>query len=335
MKWEVFVGCDVSQDTFTFFARNRAEVLWQGELANTSRAIRSWIAQLKRMPWFEMGKAVFCMEHTGVYSAILCRELHKSGSAISLEAAIQIKNSLGLQRGKNDKIDAARIAEYAMRYTDRLRLWQPRRAALKKLQVLCSSRARLVKARAMITRFNNDAKRFCEKEISSLVTKSTQASVEAIDQDIDSLDRQIRDLLKADENLNRLTRLVTSVPGVGVVTCCELILRTKEFTAFQSAKQIACTAGIAPFEYSSGSSIRGKSRVSHRAHKQLKTLLHLCAMSAIHTTGEIQNYYQRKVAEGKNKMLVINAVRNKIVHLIFALVRDNTMYQKNYHYALA
>lgn len=132
----------------------------------------------------------------------------------------------------------------------------------------------------------------------------------------------------------RLTRLVTSVEGVGIVTCCELLVRTNEFTAFSNAKKIACTAGVAPYEHTSGTSIRGKTRVSHKAHKGLKTLLHLCALASISMEGQMRKYFDRKVAEGKPKMLVINAIRNKLLHRIFAVVRDDVMYEKNYQYTL-
>jgi hypothetical protein len=74
--------------------------------------------------------------------------------------------------------------------------------------------------------------------------------------------------------------------------------------------------------------------VSHRAHKDLKVALHLAAMAAIRTPGELQDFYARKVADGKNKMATLNAIRNKLIHRVFAVVRDNTMYQKNYQYAL-
>lgn len=91
-----------------------------------------------------------------------------------------------------------------------------------------------------------------------------------------------------------------------------------------------CHAGVAPFEHRSGSSVRGKTRVSHHARKRLKSLFHLAAMSSIRAKGELRDYYQRKVGEGKNKMLVLNAVRNKIIHRIYAVVRRGEKYDKNY-----
>ncbi|WP_460952446.1 transposase [Spirosoma daeguense] len=106
-------------------------------------------------------------------------------------------------------------------------------------------------------------------------------------------------------------------------------------TTITDPKQMACHAGVAPFEYRSGTSVRGKTRVSHQARKRLKALFHLGAMSCIRKEGELRTYYQRKVAEGKNKMLVLNAIRNKLIHRVYAVVRRKEKYNKTYVSTLA
>ena len=113
-----------------------------------------------------------------------------------------------------------------------------------------------------------------------------------------------------------------------------MILATNEFKAIDDPKKLACHAGVAPFEHSSGSSVRGKTRVNHHARKLLKTLLHLAAMSALQVKGELREYYLRKVAEGKNKMLIINALRNKLIHRVYAVVKRGEKYDKTYTSAL-
>ncbi|MBK7572487.1 MAG: IS110 family transposase [Bacteroidetes bacterium] len=94
-----------------------------------------------------------------------------------------------------------------------------------------------------------------------------------------------------------------------------------------TARKFACHAGVAPFEYTSGSSARGKTRISHLADKELK-LFCTWHISAISRPGEFREYFVRKVKEGKNKMLVINAIRNKLIHRVFACVRDQRKYFK-------
>ncbi|SKC10937.1 Transposase IS116/IS110/IS902 family protein, partial [Soonwooa buanensis] len=90
-------------------------------------------------------------------------------------------------------------------------------------------------------------------------------------------------------------------------------------------------AGVAPFEYSSGSSIYRKPRVSTMADKELKKVLHLAALSSIRLKNDLAIYFQRKVAEGKNKMSILNAIRNKIIHRIYALIKNESVYNFNLH----
>jgi transposase len=334
MESRLFMGCDMAQDTFAFCLRNQTHLLLEGEITNSRISIRKWLNELKKIHGVDLTSVIFCMEHTGIYGMLLMRILHERSLTVCVEGASNIKLSLGLQRGKNDKVDARRIAEYAMRYTDRLKLWKPKREVLQKLQLLSGMRSRLIKARNVLSSHTQEVKRFMTKAEYILLSKGTQEVLKAIEKSIDNADQKIAGLIRSDENLNHLSKLVTSVDNVGMVTCAAILIRTNEFQDFKESKKFSCTAGIAPFEHASGKSIRGKTRVSHQAHKDLKTLLHMCALGAINRKGELQDYYLRKVAQGKNKMLVLNAVRNKLVGRIFAVVRDGVMYQKNYQYNL-
>ena len=122
---------------------------------------------------------------------------------------------------------------------------------------------------------------------------------------------------------------------MGKVTAVQIIVDTNEFKDIREGKKYACHSGVVPFEHRSGSSVHLRSRVSHLANKCTKTLLHMAALSAIRMAGEIKEYYQRKVAEGKNKMSVMSSIRNKLILRVFACVRNNRVYQKNYVHTLA
>ena len=135
-------------------------------------------------------------------------------------------------------------------------------------------------------------------------------------------------IIQEDAELKELYRLTTSVVGVGKVTAIQLLVATDGFTKFDTAKQLASSCGVVPFENSSGK-FKGRARVSKMANKTLKTALHMCALSAMKVEGEMREYYLRKVAEGKNKMSVINALRNKIIQRVFACVKNKTLYDRN------
>lgn len=335
MELNLFMGCDISQEKFNYCLRNSSGTLLEGCVENAAKPIKTWLNHLRKVHALKTEQILFCMEHTGVYASILLRELACRSSIIWLESAMNIKLSLGLQRGKNDRVDAQRIAEYAMRFKDKLRPWQPRREVLIKLQLLNRMRARLVKAKADLSKFNETAKRFLTKEESQLIIQGTKKSISTLIDEIQKADKQIEKLIQSDEQLNHLAKRITSVDGIGIVTCSALLVKTNEFKDFQEHKKFACTAGIVPFEHTSGTSIRGKSRVSHNADKEMKKLIHMCAVSVIRLDGVLRNYYLRKIKEGKPKMLVLNAVRNKLISRVFAVVRNDTMYEKNYQYNFA
>ena len=128
------------------------------------------------------------------------------------------------------------------------------------------------------------------------------------------------------EKINQQFELAKSVPGVGPQTAINLIVTTRCFSTFDDWRKLACYAGIAPFEYSSGTSIRGKTKVSSMGNKKLKSLLNMAALSAKKYDKQLHDYYEKKTKEGKNGMSVMNALRCKIVARVFATIKRETPY---------
>lgn len=335
MLTRFYIGVDVSKDTLDWAVTDGKTILLQTQSVNTEDGVKAAIKVLKVLPGFVVAESVCCLEHTGVYCAHLLAYLHKIHLPLWLESSLQIKKAGGLQRGKTDAIDAVRIAEYAFRFRDKMHLWQPPRPVLQQLAALSALRQRLLLVHQQLQQPIREQQRFVDPFLQRQLTKSCQASLNAIKTDLKNVDKQIMELIHADEYLKKLFDLVTSVPGVGSATATELLVATEEFKAINNPKKLACHAGVAPFEYRSGSSVRGKARVNDHARKRLKTLFHLGALSAVCVKGELQDYYQRKVGEGKNKMLVLNAVRNKLIHRVCSVVCRQQKYDKNYTPALA
>ncbi|MBK6892473.1 MAG: IS110 family transposase [Flavobacteriales bacterium] len=138
----------------------------------------------------------------------------------------------------------------------------------------------------------------------------------------------IAEEINADPQVKHQYDLISSVPGVGPVLASNLLALTDAFSRFSTPRQLACHAGAAPFESTSGSSVRGRTRTSRKANAGLKSLLHMAALVAIRNDAELGTYYKRKVAEGKPKLCVINAVRGKIVHRVCAVLRKDHLYEK-------
>ena len=335
MDIRYFIGVDISKATLDWAVFDGKTTVLQSQSANSEAGIKATLKLIKVLPGFKVTKSVCCMEHTGIYNAHLLACLHKLSFPLWLESSLQIKKAGGLQRGKTDAIDAQRIAEYAFRFRDQMRLWQPPRPVLQKLTALSSLRQRLILVRRQLQQPLTEQQGFIDTALQKQLSKNCQASLKALDADLNVVDKQINDLIKQDSRLSELFEWITSVPGIGPATATEVIVATDEFKAINDPKKLACHAGVAPFEYKSGSSVRGKTRVNQHARLRLKSVFHLGAMSAIRMKGKLGDYYQRKVGEGKNKMSVLNAVRNKLIHRVCSVVHRGQKYDKNYMSALA
>jgi len=335
MEFTYFIGTDVSKNELDFAVMRGKTLLFHKEIANTEQALSVFIKELIKLPAFDLANAVFCMEHTGIYNNHLLAYLYKKKANIWLESAMQIKRSSGNIRGKNDKADAIRIADYAYTQRDKVRLWVPKREVIQQLANLAAVRARLIAVKKILKTPLQEQDSFKAKKVIKQSRAVCSHTLKAIEADLEKADKAMDELIAKDPELKRLFNLVTSVNSIGKVTATQILITTNEFKDIRNPKQYACYAGVAPFVEESGI-FKGKGRVSHMANKKVKTLLHMSAIVAIQHNQDLKQYYDRKVNEQKkNKMSVINAVRNKLILRIFACVNNNSPYQNNYQKLLA
>jgi transposase len=168
---------------------------------------------------------------------------------------------------------------------------------------------------------------------SGVLFQVQQEIIKVLDVQITNIEKELSRIIEQDPVLQSLYRLLTSIKGIGAVTATFLIIYTSAFTAFKTWRKFASYCGIAPFPNRSGISVRGKTKVSHLANKEGKTLLNLCAGSAIQYNPELKAYYQRRVEKGKNKMSTLNIIRNKLLARAFAVVSRGTPYVNTMRYA--
>ena len=331
MEFNNFIGIDISKDTFdlALIRENRETAMISRSFSNTHSGLVHLEEFLKNQE-LKMTETLFCMEHTGIYCRLLSEYLTERKYHVWLEMPVKIIRSLGLQRGKNDRIDAKRLAQYAFTNKAKATLWNPPREIVIQIHDLLTLRDRLVESRKSLKQPINEFNKTGFTEAAKLIESKCSITLNAIDKEIKQIEKDLDDMINKDSNLQRLYQLATSVPGIGKITTLFLLYFTNEFTLFSNAKQLACYCGIAPFEYKSGTSIRGKTKVSPFANKKLKKLLHLVALSTISKDRQLVGYYQRKVSEGKNKMLVINSIRNKVLHRLCAVINRGTPFQTEY-----
>lgn len=324
-----FVGIDVSKSKFDIALIKELDKdhIFQGVFENTQKGIKSMVKFLEKEHEINLEETIFCMEFTGIYCRPLTSYFVKYNCKVWMEMPVNIIRSLGLQRGKNDRVDARRIALYAYKNRDDIKLWKPQRDLVLKLRDLLALRERLITAQNSLKAPIKELIAVGDTKAAEMVSKNCQKTLSSIEKEIGQIDKNLDDLVKNDPHLEKLFRLAKSVPGIGKLTALFMICFTDEFSLYNNPKQLACYCGVAPFEHTSGSSVRGKTRVSHMANKVLKHMLHLGAMSAIQWDPDLRDYYKRKIAQGKNKMLVINAVRNKIIHRLCAVIKREYEYQ--------
>jgi len=158
-------------------------------------------------------------------------------------------------------------------------------------------------------------------------------SIKELTRQIDKVEDDLDNIIMKDDYLKKLYELITSIRGVGPQTAMFMITFTDGFTRFENWRKFASYCGTAPFPNSSGISIRGRTKVSNLANKKIKSLLDLCAKSAIQSNQEMKKYYQRRIDEGKSKMRTTNIIRNKLLSRIFAVVKRETAYVNTLAYA--
>jgi transposase len=335
------IGADISKNKINFALRFLNDYVLEKEVENTTSALNKFIKEVqslvKSIAKEKKSEYIleFIMEHTGIYGNLLIECLAGHKLTMYVIAGLEIKNSTGISRGKNDKIDAKRIADYGIRFADKLKPYTLCDQTLSELKGLNTLRTQMVRIKAQLTQANDDIKKFQSKELQKKSDKLKKPVVNELDQAIEIIEAQMLELIKSDESIYENYKIAQSVPGVGKIVAVAFICATNNFTKFESAKALGSYCGVVPFGKESGK-YKGKNKVSPIANKALKTLLHLGAVASIGGNSPFAVYYKRKVMEDKkNKMLALNNVRNKIVKTMFACIKNKTKYQADYTFSFA
>lgn len=334
MTKKIFIGIDVSKHTLdaAFIIRTNGSLsapVWK-QFDNSLPGLKNmkqWLAQMN-IPLTSQSLVV--VENTGIYHRLLWQFFSKLQIDLCIENAAQVKWSLGIARGKNDKVDSRRLALYAARHSDRLKPSPALHQQVLTLKDLLTFRNKLlVQFNSLKTAFN-ELKLVSSSSFINRSDKLLNPAMNGIKESLKKVEAQIKEIVKNDEKLLHIYKLLITIPGIGPITAISLICYSNVFTMCSSGKQLACYCGVVPFDHQSGVSIKGKHRVHKMANKELKKLLYMCALSAIQHYPEFKDYYNRKVNEGKHKMGVLNAIKNKIVLRVFAVVKNDQPYVNKY-----
>jgi transposase len=329
-----FLGIDVSKPWFDVSVLCVIEAQKQPMLTerfeNTTDGMKSFKKWLLSHRVSLDANSLLVIENTGIYHRLLWSFCSKHHLPLHIGNAAHIKWSLGITRGKSDVIDSKRLCNYCYKQAEDLQATPPLNPVFMQLKDLMSSRSRLVVQLHSTKNYIKEIQCANDKALMALLEKAHKAAIAGIKESITQLEAMINKIISEDEAINHNYTLIKSVPGIGHLTAVYIICCTNNFANKVSGKQLASYAGVVPFEHSSGISIKGKNRVHKMANKDLKKLLHLCALTAIKYYPEFTTYFERKKAEGKNGMLVLNAIRNKLVLRVVAVITKQQPYVDNY-----
>jgi transposase len=324
-----YIGVDISSETLDvgILTSGKEKEIAHRRFSNDITGCKEILSWLKSSG-VNNKQCWFCMEHTGIYGLELSCFLENKKIAYTMYSPLHIKRMMGIVRGKNDKADSKMIAQFAYLYRDRLKASKMASKTLISLRILTNHRNSLVGRRSTLKREIHHLSRVKLVSDVNFVNRSINREMAWLNEEIERTETQMHELINQDEIVKTKFDLISSVPGIGLVVASSVLVQTRNFEGFESGRQLACYTGSAPFEYQSGSSIRGKTKTHPIANRQLKALLTNSAFSALRYDPEIKQYYERKTAEGKAPMSVINAIRCKQIYRMFSVIKRGTPFIK-------
>ena len=327
MHFSQFIGVDISKDTLDaaiYPAKDKKMDFLHFD--NTSKGLCKMLTWLKHRG-ITPSEMIICAEHTGVYTNPLIAFAEKKGLALSLNSPLDIKHSMGIARGKNDAVDAGRIAEYAHRHQDKLKLYVKPSETIIKLQYLLTERRLYMRQRTALLNINSAMGKYETAEARS----RNESAIHHIEKMVKKVEGQMTAIIYDDPEIKRNFDLISSVKGIGLINAINTVVYTNNFKSFETPRRYACYIGVAPFDYTSGISVKGKTQVSKICRTQQKAELSMAARSAIIHDPGLRRYYQRKMKEkggGKEAHgVVLNAVKFKLILRMFAVVRSGEPYK--------
>jgi transposase len=335
---KLFIGIDFSKekiDVAIIFAEGLTETSMRlfNEFKNSVSGYKQlvkWVEESSNET--EPSLWLFCGENTGDYSKPLCNFLYGRGFDMWLENAKSIKDASGIRRLKSDRTDANMIAEYAMRNNDKAIVYEPLSESLSQLRELFLYRQMVVRHRCSFQVRRGEKRLNMEKSpVKTMISQSGRHIVTELNKEIEKIDKRIAELIDSDDELAQVFTIVTSIPGIGTQNAVCLMVYTDNFRRFNfDSRKIACYYGIAPFGRDSGTSVHTDPHVHYMANRQIKAMLSQAALSAARFNPVIASYYSRLIAKGKKRQIALNNVKNKLVHIVTAMVRNKQLFDKDY-----
>jgi transposase len=327
-SWNVILGVDVSKLTLDICCADRGQYL---KIDNNTKGFGTFKKWCKTNE-VDLKETLVVMEHTGGYEYRFIQFCESQSIPYCRIPGLEIKQSQGITRGKSDRADAFRISQYGEEKIKKLTPSKPLDKNILILKQLLSFRKRLVREKAGYENTIIDRKHMYLAKRTDTIIHIAQAKMNENKRYIRQIEQEIMDIIRSNAEMMQTYRIITSIKGIGNVNAWMTIAYTENFTCFTDARKYAVYVGVVPYEHTSGTSVKGRKRVSHLAHKEIKQELNQAAKTAIRHDTELRAYAERKL---KNKAypLVLNNVKFKLILRMFALVKRGEKFVENYQRA--
>ena len=312
------IGIDVSKDSLAV-CFSLADKLQHLEVSNDKAGFQKLLKQCG-------ADCLYVMEATGIYYLHLAYFLYGQGAQLVVVNPVIIKRfiQMHLGKGKSDKKDAQWIQRYGEQ--NQVAFWQPEQPVIVECRQLEQVTEQLIKQRTMVINALEALKR--QPVASNLAIKSLLQTLKMLDKQVKQIQEELLDTLE--KAFAREIKLLSSIPGIGRKTAGMLLLFTGDFQKLDNYRQLIAKAGLSPREYTSGTSVRGKTRITKMGGSLIRSKLYVCSFSAKKSNAACKALYERLVAKGKNGKLALIAVCNKLLKQAFAIVKSGIPYQPNY-----
>ena len=325
MKKNWYVGIDVSKkwlDAAIFVENSDLKGYVHTQVNNDRQGYRELLRWLKEHD-VDASTCMYGMEHTGFYSDGLQHFLDKKGYRYTMLEPAVIRHYPIQPREKNDRLDAAKIADYLFRFKDTIKMGRVPDNTMEELRNLHRERKFYVEDRVCYMNRKQVVGKEEAKRLDKMITM--------LDKQIDSIEEKIREIIRNDESLMENYLYLTSITGIAFVNAVNAIVITQNFTAFKTARDYASYLGVAPHTKTSGTTVRWKPKPRKHCDLTAKADISQAAKIAVVHDVELKQFYERKCKckeDADTIRKAMNAVKFKLVLRMFAVVKQKHSYRQ-------
>ncbi|MGK2862650.1 MAG: IS110 family transposase [Chitinophagaceae bacterium] len=303
------------------------ELYAQKTFANSKKGFESFLAWVKKNTVQEMAVR-FVMEATGVYHEGLAYFLDDNNEEVTVVLPSKISNYMRTLEIKTitDKTASAAIAQFGLER--KLELWSRPKRIYKQLRQLTRERDQLITERTVAKNQLHAEQAEAEPHKNSIAR--VKARIKMFDKQEKEVRAELSVLIATDVEMKKIVALLCSLPGVGLLTAVTVLGETNGFELIRNRRQLASYAGFDVKEKQSGTSVKGKPKISKKGNKYLRKAMHLPALAAIRHDERFKAVFVRIVSKSGIKMKAAVAVQRKLLEMMFTLYKTNKKYEKQY-----